>query len=795
MKKPLSILSGGLLGAWVLGAAFGSPLSAQTNEPDPAPPGYRLGSPIIVKADWQSSNLRVVDINGDGRLDMVAVNNAKNLLQIFIGKEAAPDGTFLFEKKEIVLEQSVSNLAVGDFNDDKRMDLALAPSGEKVEIRLQNEEGELEPGLKLDSVGVILEAADFNKDGHVDLLVVSQNRTEIFYGPLPRPTTDDPKAAKDDFVNAATPGAVPLVADFTGNGFLDIAYLDGQNRGRVMLRAQRAAREWELETRIEIGEAGDLTALRRFPAGQLPVAGPAALATVDLKTQALRTYTLSEQAPDAGSTVRLNGPFFLSFDTRTMMGRDLAAVADLEGLGRQSLVVASGKGAEMTLFVQNAGGLLETRNVPALGDIAFLAVVPGKSGDIVFSLSPTEETIGGAAFSEDRGLTVPELKDARYKPLVMAAGDLDGSGRADLVYLYRNAESKLVLSAHLNPDDPKTLRAAPDLDIVLPLGDEVEPTDMIVADINGDKKGDLLIFQRYNPLVLLMREADGSFKPFSTEQGMRRGVFFKTTPATLVVEDLNQDGSNEILIARENLARAYRIDSDGEIRLLEQFNGKTPTSRIDSIAVADLNRSGFPEVVLLDSVNQVLTVYSRDADGNFTLAGHQETRGMRATRLLPFDANGDGRKDLLVYEEGRLQIFYSEGARRVFTPEWRRAPAEKDWLHSRVFSLPLAPRANSSGEQLIALVGKENVLEFYDSEGDETARLELFFRFKVFDDETSVGAGRPGARPEPRELLAADMNGDGLPDLVALMHDNIVIYPRQSDSKSETSIQSRPAAR
>jgi hypothetical protein len=211
--------------------------------------------------------------------------------------------------------------------------------------------------------------------------------------------------------------------------------------------------------------------------------------------------------------------------------------------------------------------------------------------------------------------------------------------------------------------------------------------------------------------------------------------------------------------------------------------------------VADLNRSGFPEVVLLDSVNQVLTVYSRDADGNFTLAGHQETRGMRATRLLPFDANGDGRKDLLVYEEGRLQIFYSEGARRVFTPEWRRAPAEKDWLHSRVFSLPLAPRANSSGEQLIALVGKENVLEFYDSEGDETARLELFFRFKVFDDETSVGAGRPGARPEPRELLAADMNGDGLPDLVALMHDNIVIYPRQSDSKSETSIQSRPAAR
>ncbi|MFW5864060.1 MAG: FG-GAP repeat domain-containing protein [bacterium] len=735
---------------------------------------FGLASPIIIKADWQSGEMAPVDLNNDGRPDLVTVNNAKSLLQMQIQQEPV-DGVLQFKKKETVLEEAISSLATGDFNGDGLADIALGRGAENAVVRLQNGDGELEPAVELDGAGGLVQAADIDLDGQVDLLAIHQNKMILFYGPMADGEEAGAKKNRQEFVMAASPGVRPIVQDVDGNGLPDIVYLDGQRRSRVWVRRQFDSRKWMLEMPYSISDAGGTAAWMTKQDDQTKCG----IATIDIKTGSLRSYLFQEDKTDANKEFRLNGPAYLSFESRGMMGREQAVKADLEGNGRTSVVIYPGNGAELTLFIQNDAGLLEKKTAPSLSDISALTVAPRKGGDLIFSLSENEETIGASLYSEDRGLTIPTLLNARHKPLVMTGGDLDGSGKVDLLYLYRKEDSSLAAAIYLDPEKPEVLRGPADRTLNLPIGQEVEPEDLLSADINSDGRGDLVIFQKYNPLVLLLQQENGEFEAFSADQGMKKGVFFKVGPGQIIVEDIDGEKGNELIVARESLARAYHVSEKGELRLVEQFNGKNTSARIDSIAVADLDGSGSKEVILMDSVNQVFTIYARDAEGAFALAEHLDAKDVRAARLMPLHANDDPYEDLLAYEEGKLQLYYSNMQPWQFQAEWRNAPEEEEWQYARIFALPiLSPQGKAL--ELLALEGTEHVLEMFAPHAEEAGQFERFFHFKVYDDAGSMGSGR-GGRQEPRELRAADMDGDGMNDLIALMHDNIVIYLQRQD--------------
>ena len=50
-------------------------------------------------------------------------------------------------------------------------------------------------------------------------------------------------------------------------------------------------------------------------------------------------------------------------------------------------------------------------------------------------------------------------------------------------------------------------------------------------------------------------------------------------------------------------------------------------------------------------------------------------------------------------------------------------------------------------------------------------------RWQVFEQHTF--RARDNAMPEPREALVADVTGDGKNDLVVLVHNRILVYPRE----------------
>lgn len=760
------------LGVTVLVGLLGA--AAPVPAADPADT-FGLEPPVIIKADRDTTLVQSGDINGDGLRDFVAVNNRKGLLQTFLQRRQGD--VISFEKHEEALDQGVSDLLVCDCNGDGKDDLLMASADKRLQVRLQQKDGTLGASVPLQADGTILTRIDVDGDGVPDIVALRPEKTVILFGDAKTGFLD---AKPVEFFNAGSPANYrPIVCDLDGNGLSDIAYLDSQRRSRLLVRFQTAKREWGLETGFEMAEASDLVGLPGLAGGKGPEAA-GGIAVVDARTRELRYYRLTRTA---GPQERfpLAGPYFLSFDPRSQSGRECLLACDVEGQGRMSLLAASPRAAEISLYVQNKQGGLDTSTAASLVDIAALAAIPRPGGGaLVLSLSGQEETIGASVWEAGRGLSVPQFLDSGRKPLAMAVGDFDGDGKDDLVYLFKDEKEGLGLALIGDPTEPAALRTQPRI-LPLPAGLDFDPVAMMAADVNGDKRCDLLIFSRYNPLCLLLQGEGQTFTTFATDQGMKKGIFNKIGPAQVTVADIDGDGKNEIVLARDNFARAYRIGAGGELTLVDQFNGRDVSSRIGSTAVADLDGDGKPEVVLLDTANQLLTIYARNAKGDFELVRHHDASGLRGARLLAADLNGDKRADLVVYEGDRMHLFQSGQPLQRLETTWRQTPEEKEGKYSDVGAEPLL--AGAPSQQLLAVEETEHVLEFYEADPAKPEAMRRFFRFKVFDDESSMGGGAsepgsPGARSraEPRASMTVDVDGDGLPDLVLLAHDNILYY-------------------
>ena len=746
--------------------------SSPASDAAPTTITFSLEDPLITKADWESALLRTGDFNGDGLIDFLTVNNQKSALQVFYQKKpTAKDAPRVFEKKDIVMDNEIAGIAVGDFNGDGRTDLVIAPNNKNIFFRFQQADGTFGPGVPVEAQAGALQATDLDGDGLTDVVGLAQDKTFIIYGSKNANASENTDPLKPVmFFNGVVPGSYPLLGDYDGNGLADILYLDSARHSRILVALQTAPRDWDLQSSYELSDADDIAVIKSEPRK------PAGVAIVHSGTKEIRLYRLDPSAPNV-EKFPLQSPHYLSIDPKLQSERESILATDLDGNGRQDLLIASPEAAELTLYMQSDKGRLAMRSAASLSGVTSIAAIPRKKGgSLIFALSAErEEAIGVSQWDAARGLSVPEFLSTPQKPLVMTTADLDGSGKLDLLYLFKVEKEGLKLAEFLNPVDTGVFRQKPNI-VPVPASADEEPVALMAADLNGDKRADLLLFGKYSPLRIFIQKPDGTFAPFTADQTVTKGVFNKVSPGQVTLADLNGDGSQELLVSRESFVRAYGIDKSGSLRPMEQFNGKNASANIETAVAADLDGSGKPVVILLDSGNKCLTIYARDKAGAFALTRSQSIEGIRATRLLSVDANGDGKQDLLAYGGDAVQLFYAGQDPARFKPVWSHEPEDRDWKYSKVTGARLLGGDSGPADQLLALEGTQHVLEFYaiDKKSPDTPRR--FYHFKVFDDDQSMGRQQENASPEPRSLVAVDIDGDGKNDLLALVHDNVLYY-------------------
>jgi uncharacterized repeat protein (TIGR01451 family) len=177
-----------------------------------------------------------------------------------------------------------------------------------------------------------------------------------------------------------------------------------------------------------------------------------------------------------------------------------------------------------------------------------------------------------------------------------------------------------------------------------------KPDGIVVADFNGDGRPDVAVANRYNDTVtVLLGDGRGGFQ----SPGRTFGV--GSLPTKLSAADFNTDGNADLAVANF-------LDDSVTVLLGDGSGGFTPAGqplpiRISfsvCLAVEDLNGDGSQDLVVTDeNYENGIVVWLGDGRGGFTPAqGSPFSAGNSPASVAVGDFNGDGRPDLAVGNTG-----------------------------------------------------------------------------------------------------------------------------------------------
>ena len=737
--------------------------------------GVSFDGPEVVKLDWNTTGLRSADFNGDGLADLVLINQDRARIEfLFQRKEGVRAGeperssradrwnpvleVSRLDKQPLVIGRRAHALAVGDWNGDGRPDIAYTTDDKKLILRRQDERGGWSDKTEfvLDSVAEDPEsllARDLNGDGRVDLALLTEKRLRVWQ----QPAAGAWGAARVYAVGEADCGGLRS-ADLDGDGRTDL-FCTAAAGDAVLVRLQQTGATFGEEWRLQIPQSRCWLQPVRLRGGGT------GLAWIRDDTGMVEVARLTRAAvasdSDRSSSIRHAVP---AADSKS----GASAYGDLNGDGHADVVLAEPKSARLWFFAGSAvGSFDEGREFPAFSGVESLAIadVDDDGSAELLLFSPTEKSIGWTRWRKDR-LAYPEVIHQTGDTLLALTAGSFGAGAEAAVLALTEVKGKVsLLTLRWNAAQKQFVTAPLDLP-----GAPLKTSALRLVDADQDGRNDLALFSSLAPMQLLLAR-DGT-PSFRRAEGLPDNLLNKIAPAALTSADLDGDGRRELIVAREQLARAFRFDADGKAVTVEQFNAPEAGAQLSAVVVARENDR--TRVLLADTAARKLYEMTAAEDGVFR-AAHTHALSALAAEECRLVRRGADSALLMI---GKTTFDLNPFTGSALTLETMSA-FDTELEDSAVTDLLPAAFTGSGADDLFCIDnGKSRVLELFAADSVPTAPWQSRLFFRVFEIDPQY-RGKVGLTNEPHDYLAPDLDGDGRPDLALLVHDRLLLYLRR----------------
>ncbi len=768
-----------LRGVALAGCAFtaahgGTPSDAP--KPAPAAPP-RFSGPEVVKVDWNSRCPRTADFNGDGMPDLAVLNLDQSRIEFLLQRKDGAKETpapassrkdiwnpilemSRFQKEPLVTGESMQSLVVGDWNGDGRADVAYTTDAKRLVLRMHGREmadWTRKKEFLLDSVSYDADsmlAVDLNGDKRTDIALITDTRLMV-YLQGPNGNWEDPRS------HALTQhGCAALrAADLNGDGRMDLFCTSG-DADAVLVRLQSKDGGFGEEWRMEIPAAESWAIPVRLGKSVALAWLQSGTGMVELST--LVTSTVADT--DRAASVRHAIP---PSDSKT----GASAFGDITGDGVDDVLLAEPKRARVWLFAGHADGSFEEgREYPALSGIEAMSVadLDGDGRPEAVMLSPQEKSVALARWDKER-LVYPEvIYESSDALTAMATGRL-GEAKETVILCARDSKPKNTLvSLRWSAKEKKftpTTHEVPGL--------PAKPGALRLVDADQDGRGDVAAFSSLSPMQIHLSRP-GSPMTFKKVEGLPDSLTSRLQPAALTQADLDGDGKAELVAAREQLARAFRVDENGRAKVLEQFNAPDSSAQLSSALLLAGSATGEKTVLLMDSATQQIHELAAEADGVFRLRRTRKVGAgaLEEVRMLDTAA---GRRLLLLGKQG-FDLLPLDGRTQKLESLASFTTELKD---TKPGDLLAAPFTGGGAEDLLLLdTTSSRVVEFFRAASAEHRDWRSFLYYRVFQSDPHY-RGKTGFESEPHDYAALDINGDGKADLCLLVHDRLLLYVQE----------------